>query len=67
MRFRLPKFKHVPGQLLLFQRVTARQKRKVSLRDFDPKRHTIADLDQRTIPRKQYTKQVVDNLAAAIG
>ncbi len=58
-RFRLPKFKHVPGQLALFQRATR-------LRNF-AQAHTIADLDQRTIPRKQYTKQVVDNLAAAIG
>ena len=40
---------------------------KVRFQDFDPKRHKLADLDLRTIPRRRYTKYMCEVIGELIG
>jgi len=43
-----------------------RRSRKIHFRDFDHRRHAMADLDLRTIPRKPHTAVVMGYLNAVL-
>ena len=65
MRWRLPRYMTMAGQLPLPFGEKPKKGHKVSLQEFDPNKHALKDLDRRTIPYKQNREQSLKCIAAA--